>query len=286
MDGWSGVGDVGRARSRPARRWSLRRAPCPSWGPRRAAAGCSGCCGSRQISLDRPVSTISPAFMTATRSQTCRTTERSCETNTRVRSSSSTRSVMRLSTCARTDTSSALTGSSATQDPRRRRERPGDRDALALSAGELVRVPVGRVRRADRPRRAARRPGRRSAGWRLARRAARRRCPGRACAGRASSSGPGTPAAGSPAGSRSRRSGSRAMSVPSTTTLPLVGRSSPARSRSSVDLPQPDSPTMPNRSPACDLEAHALAARATGGPALPQRRPRSPVGRGRSLVAR
>ena len=54
---------------------------------------------------------------------------------------------MRLSTCARTDTSRALTGSSATQDPRPRRERPGDRDALALAAGELVRVAAGGRRR-------------------------------------------------------------------------------------------------------------------------------------------
>ncbi len=48
----------------------------------------------------------------------------------------------------------------------------------------------------------------------------------------------------------SRRSGSGEMSVPSTTTRPDVGRSSPASSRSSVDLPQPDSPTIPKRSPA------------------------------------
>ena len=40
------------------------------------------------------------------------------------------------------------------------------------------------------------------------------------------------------------------MSVPSTTTRPDVGRSSPASSRSNVDFPQPDSPTIPNRSPA------------------------------------
>ena len=47
------------------------------------------------------------------RSQMWRTTDRSCETKTSVRPRSLTRSVMRLSTWARTDTSSALTGSSA-----------------------------------------------------------------------------------------------------------------------------------------------------------------------------
>ena len=37
------------------------------------------------------------------------------------------------------------------------------------------------------------------------------------------------------------------MSVPPISTVPLVARSSPAISRISVVLPEPDSPTMPNR---------------------------------------
>src|SRR4030088_823671 len=52
--------------------------------------------------------------MTATVSQTCRTTPRSCDTKTRVRLNRSTRSASRSRICARTETSSALTGSSAT----------------------------------------------------------------------------------------------------------------------------------------------------------------------------
>ena len=63
---------------------------------------------------------------------------------------------------------------------------------------------------------------------------------------------------------RSRRSGSPAMSVPSTSTLPDVGRSSPARIRSRVDLPQPDSPTMPNRSPGATSKLTPRRAWTTG----------------------
>ena len=47
-----------------------------------------------------------------------------------------------------------------------------------------------------------------------------------------------------------------------TSTVPDVGASSPASSRSSVDFPEPDSPTMPNRSPGRDLERRRRAARA------------------------
>ena len=45
-------------------------------------------------------------------------------------------------TCAWIDTSSAETGSSATISFGLQRQRPGDADALALAAGELVRVAV------------------------------------------------------------------------------------------------------------------------------------------------
>ena len=49
----------------------------------------------------------------------------------------------RLMICAWIDTSSADTGSSATMKFGLDRERPGDDDALALAAGEFVRVAVG-----------------------------------------------------------------------------------------------------------------------------------------------
>ena len=45
--------------------------------------------------------------------------------------------------CAWIDTSSAETGSSATMSFGLQRQRAGDADALALAAGELVRIAVG-----------------------------------------------------------------------------------------------------------------------------------------------
>ena len=77
--------------------------------------------------------------------------------------SRSWRSCSRFSTCARTDTSSAATGSSATMSFGFERQRPGDGDALALAARELGRIPLASRRRACRPRRAARSPCARSA---------------------------------------------------------------------------------------------------------------------------
>ncbi len=61
-----------------------------------------------------PISTILPRYITATRSEMCRTTERSWAMKRYVRPSSSCRSSSRLTTCAWIDTSSAETGSSST----------------------------------------------------------------------------------------------------------------------------------------------------------------------------
>ena len=55
---------------------------------------------------------------------------------------------------ARTETSSAETGSSATMNVGSQGEGPGDADALALSAGEAVRETVGDV--GERPQRSSR----------------------------------------------------------------------------------------------------------------------------------
>ena len=52
------------------------------------------------------------------------------------------RSISRLMTCAWIDTSSAETGSSPMMSFGIERQRAGDADALALAAGELVRVVV------------------------------------------------------------------------------------------------------------------------------------------------
>ena len=50
------------------------------------------------------------------------------------------RSRSRLMTCAPTETSSALTGSSSTRKLGPQRQGAGDVDALALAAGELMRI--------------------------------------------------------------------------------------------------------------------------------------------------
>jgi hypothetical protein len=59
-------------------------------------------------------------------------------------------SFSRLTICACTETSSADTGSSHTIETRVERQRAGDADALALSAGEFMRIATGmRRRKAD-----------------------------------------------------------------------------------------------------------------------------------------
>ena len=94
-----------------------------------------------------PTSISLPRYITATLSEMWRTTDRSWAMNRYDRSSSSWRSCSRLITPAWIDTSRADTGSSSTMNVGSRRERPGDADALALAAGELVRVPAGVVGR-------------------------------------------------------------------------------------------------------------------------------------------
>lgn len=60
-----------------------------------------------------PISTIFPMYITATRSDMCRTTDKSCEMNRYAKRSSFCKSCSKLSTCDCTDTSKALTGSSS-----------------------------------------------------------------------------------------------------------------------------------------------------------------------------
>ena len=132
------------------------------------------------------------------------------------------------------------------QDRRVRRDRAGDRDALLLAARELGRVVVQPLAEADRPELASRPlEGVGGAGELQRQRDVLERRHGRArggrtgrrcrCAGRESAPG--------------ASSSSCERSVPSTTTRPVSGRSRPAISMSSVDLPEPDGPTRPTASP-------------------------------------
>ena len=152
-------------------------------------------CGRARRAL--AISTMRPRYITAMRLLTWRTTARSCAMKGRSSPSRSCSSWNRLTTCAWIDTSSAETGSSQIEQPRLERERARDADALALAAGELVRVAVGHVGQQADHARAARRPARvarpcRAAVdlQRLADDVARP-----SCAGRASRTDPGRPSA-------------------------------------------------------------------------------------------
>ena len=103
---------------------SARGGTCPgiaaSGAPRRLALGSEansicvyGCCGARNSARARPISTISPAYITATRSASCATTPRSCVMSriAMPRSACRRRSSSRI--CAWMVTSSAVVASSA-----------------------------------------------------------------------------------------------------------------------------------------------------------------------------
>ena len=103
----------------------------------------------------------------------------------------------------------------------------GDRDALALAAGELVRAPAALQRRVEADARASpRRPSaaapRRCRSSRCA--GPRRRCPRPCGAGSATRSGPGRSSACAGASRAARRPSSCVRSVPSNRTVPDVGR--------------------------------------------------------------
>ena len=127
------------------------------------------------------------------------------------------------------------------------RQRAGQRDALALAAGELARDSASPARRAARGRAvpSARRRISRLGGPRRARAApsGRSRCSRRpSCAGTARSAGRRSRHC-APARSSARRPRRRNRCAP------LVGRSSPAIRRSSVVLPEPEGPSSAISSP-------------------------------------
>ena len=190
----------------------------------------------------------------------------------------------RLRICACTDTSSAETGSSQMISFGSSTSDAGDRDALALPAGELVRPALGGTRRGRcRPPRArsstfvallgvgAALPDPQRLGDDVA----------RPCgAGSATRSGPGRSSACAVRDLAQRpRPSSVVSSLPSKMhRARRSGGGSCMIARPVVDLPQPDSPTRPSVSPAQHVEADArhrvdLAARC-GRPGTRRRGPR------------
>ena len=132
------------------------------------------------------------------------------------------------------------------QDRRIGRQRARERHALLLAARQFGRIMVEPLGQADggeflrvrAPARRRRRPVP----------AAPRRSPARSWSGSDGTTGTRCRHGGrGSAPAHPRRAGS--SSSPATVTVPLSGRSSPAITISSVDLPEPDGPTRPNASP-------------------------------------
>ena len=163
-----------------------------------------------------------------------------------------------LSTCACTETSSADTGSSSTSKLGPERQRTGDADPLALTAGELVRVATGVARRepdrleqlGDPCAAASPRPSR-------APRAVRRSCPAPSCAGSATRTDPGGRAALRPAAAQLARVGVTQV-LAANCTDPDVGSIIRRMQRASVDLPLPLSPTIAERLSTIERQAHPV----------------------------
>ena len=275
------------ARRLPARSGGAA-APCggPAPAPRSGAPGCRGAQGARTRRRRAPISTSLPRYITPTESQMWRTTPRSWAMNTYASPSSAWRSSSRFTTPAWIDTSSAETGSSSTSSSGLSDRAARDADALALATRELVRV-AGRVLGVETdelhelldPLRAAR-----SVDAVDAHRLRDDRLPP-SCAGRATRTGPGTRSACVAASRAGRAFDAVSTSAPRKRTDPEVAGMSRSTTRPVVDLPQPDSPTMPNVSDAAHREAHARtppgpdrrcgAARRRGsGSASRDRRPR------------
>ena len=186
-----------------------------------------------------------PRYMTAIRSATTRAAERSWVTNSTAMPSSRRSRPSRLSTVAASDTSSALVGSSHSSTSGGTTIAAGERDALALAAREL--------RRASRCATSAGSPTSVSAS--ATRSLAR-------CAPRPSLAQPLADQLADRHPRRERRAGVlehhlRAARPRRARRRPSSCFSRPATTRSSVDLPQPLSPTSATDSPRHDLEVDA-----------------------------
>ena len=140
------------------------------------------------------------------------------------------------------------------QDRRVGRDGAGDGDALLLAAGELGRVMVQPVAEADRLQLGRGRARGRRAGRRA--RAAGPRSPAPSWSARGGRTGTRCRCAGPGSGPARPRRGGRGR-CPRSTTPPESGRSSPAMTISSVDLPEPEGPTRPDRLAARDVERDA-----------------------------
>ncbi len=105
-----------------------------------------GCAGRLKTRSTSPISTILPRYMTATRSAMYRTTDRSCATNRYDRSNSSLEFLQEIDDAGPDRHVQRGDRLIQHQQLRLQRQRPGNADALALSAGEFLRIAAGMLR--------------------------------------------------------------------------------------------------------------------------------------------
>ena len=194
-----------------------------------------GWLGALTTSSAAPNSTISPRYITAIRSATKRAAARSWVTNMTAMPSSRRRCCSRLSTVAASDGVERRGRLIAQQQGWRHDGRPGEGHPLALAAGE--RGCLGAATSAGSPTRASAA----STCWRRSRRVVVLRSRSPTISPTVNHGVREAPASWKTiCGCLSARS-----------SVPPSGSSSPATTRSSVDFPEPDSPTMATDSPAC-----------------------------------
>ena len=232
--------DATAARARSADRGSA---------PPTAAPACTGGPTRRRPRAAVPVSTIRPRYITATRSLMWRTTDRSWAMNRNPRSSSAAQPLEQADDL----------GLDADVERRHRLveheqvgtdgERPGDADALALAARELVRVAragVGRQLHEVEQLGDALALGRRQIRAPATARPAARR---RSSAGSATPAGPGTPSGSGAASCAAPRLAARPARSRRRRIEPVSGSTMRRTQRAVVLLPHPDSPTRLSVSP-------------------------------------
>ena len=153
---------VRRARQVALRAGSSRaaaRSPGRGSGPPTAARSCTGAAGCRRARRPARPRRSRPRYMTAMRSEMCRTTARSWAMKRYVRSNSRLQLLEQVHDLRLDRDVERRDGLVADDEVRVERERPREPDALPLAARELVRVARGGVARAGRRRRAARARG-------------------------------------------------------------------------------------------------------------------------------
>ena len=173
----------------------VRSARASGTGTAESSAVVYGCSGRRYSSSDEATSTILPRYITATRSAMWRTTARSWAMNRYVRLNSRLEALEQVDDLGLDRHVEGRDRLVADDQVRLDRERAGDPDALALAAGELVRIALDERRvEADEAQQLLHPLASGAARWRgCGSRAARTGSSRRSGAGPATSTGPGTP---------------------------------------------------------------------------------------------